>query len=94
MESKMSVELKNYTYYEEGLEYLKKTIEKQRAEINKMKERVQIADIAVREAEVSREAQILQVTKEKDELDRKIKKKSQRYKRKISEMLTELQSLT
>ena len=41
-----------------------------------MKERVQSADMAVREAEVSREAQMLSINKEKDELERKIKKKS------------------
>ena len=76
METQINEELKNYTYYEEGLEYLKKTIEKQRAEINRMKERVQSADMAVREAEVSREAQMLSINKEKDELERKIKKKS------------------
>ena len=76
METQINEELKNYTYYEEGLEYLKKTIEKQRSEINRMKERVQSADMAVREAEVSREAQMLSINKEKDELERKIKKKS------------------
>ncbi len=32
--------------------------------------------------------------KEKDELERKVKKKSQRYKRRISEMLQELTTLT
>ena len=76
LETQINEELKNYTYYEEGLEYLKKTIEKQRSEINRMKERVQSADMAVREAEVSREAQMLSINKEKDELERKIKKKS------------------
>jgi hypothetical protein len=59
-----------------------------------MKERVVKAEIAVREAEVSRDAQVLQKGKEKDELERKLKKKSHRYKRRISEMLSELETLT
>jgi hypothetical protein len=38
---------------------LKKTIEKQRTEINGIKERLQVADQNTREAEIAREAALL-----------------------------------
>ena len=56
----MDEELNNYHYYEEGLEYLKKTIEKQRAEINGMKDKIKLADERVREVEINREATQMQ----------------------------------
>ncbi len=56
----MNEELTNYHYYEEGLEYLKKTIEKQRTEINGMKEKVKVAEERVREVEINREATQMQ----------------------------------
>jgi prefoldin subunit 5 len=56
----MDEEFNNYHYYEEGLEYLKKTIEKQRAEINGMKDKIKLADERVREVEINREATQMQ----------------------------------
>jgi hypothetical protein len=56
----MNEELTNYHYYEEGLEYLKKTIEKQRTEINGMKEKVKVEEERVREVEINREATQMQ----------------------------------
>ena len=56
----MDDEFNNYHYYEEGLEYLKKTIEKQRAEINGMKDKIKLADERVREVEINREATQMQ----------------------------------
>lgn len=94
LQAQMNEEMNNYHYYEEGLEYLKKTIEKQRVEINGMKDKVRAADERVREVEINREAMQMQHQKEKVEVERKLKRKSQRYKRKISEMLQELTSLT
>ncbi len=55
----MHEELNNYHYYEEGLEYLKKTIEKQRGEINSMKELVKRAEVDKREAEIGKEAALM-----------------------------------
>lgn len=43
-------ENKKHDFYEENLDFLKKTIEQQRAELNQMKERVSVADLALREA--------------------------------------------
>ena len=59
LSSQMHEELNNYHYYEEGLEYLKKTIEKQRGEINSMKELVKRAEVDKREAEIGKEAALM-----------------------------------
>lgn len=59
-----------------------------------MKEKAKQKEVESREAEVKAGARTIQLEKERDELERRVKKKSQRYKRRISEMLQELTALT
>lgn len=59
-----------------------------------MKEKAKQKEVESREAEVKAGARVIQLEKERDELERRLKKKSQRYKRRISEMLQELTALT
>jgi hypothetical protein len=48
----------------------------------------------MREAQLNRDAQVKQLTKEKEELEKSLEKKQERYKRKVKDVLQELEILT
>lgn len=73
---------------------MKKTIEKQREEINSLKQANERAEKTAHETQISKDAACYQLTKEKEELEKRLKRKQDRYKRKMRDVLSELEILT
>lgn len=93
-QSEMAEEGRRHSYLDEGMDFLQKTIDKQRSEINAMKEQVYGSEKRAKEAQASRDSFLNQVTKEREDLETKMKRKSSRYKKKIKQMLIELENIT
>jgi type II secretory pathway component PulM len=76
------------------LDYLKKTIEQQRNELNSMKERLSATDLAIRDAHAAKDQALLASHKLQEDLTHSYKKKVHKYKRHAHDLVGEVQTLT